>query len=330
MMAALLKLLSSARCFQIAFILLLAVTTLPKEEAMKLQVNLQVNGSTSLPDPATVNAFLQSNSSLANPLLPNKAPVQLQLCNASTIANAFQYYTLQHPGGCEKAPELVKKSNKAVKTLELVWLVWAPLAFALYLFALIGICCKSPWGLWAINALVGFPKQLEAHFGGHAPRDLLKYYTLTLLVLIAGLAYFSPLWFLAPPPSLGQTPLHSAALPDPASLNPFLYSSGQNVTLHLCTVRDAFQIYVGFSDSCNQTGDFLYPGVSLTKDNNHALRHGEWMSALLFVAAWISFSSWACILAGLICHSAGILYRICFYRHKVYSIEMQVPAGPAA
>ncbi|GAQ87581.1 hypothetical protein KFL_003620120 [Klebsormidium nitens] len=122
---------------------------------------------------------------------------------------------------------------------------------------------------------------------------------------------------------------HTGALPDPATLNPFLLSSGQNLTLHLCTVRGAFQVYIGFSDSCNQVGDFLYPGISLTKDNDHAFRHSSGMSALLFAAAWMSFTSWACIIAGLVCHSAGLLYRCCFLRQKVYSIEMQAPAGSA-
>eukprot|EP00243_Klebsormidium_subtile_P010473 TRINITY_DN55_c0_g1_i1.p2 TRINITY_DN55_c0_g1~~TRINITY_DN55_c0_g1_i1.p2 ORF type:complete len:116 (-),score=6.37 TRINITY_DN55_c0_g1_i1:1073-1420(-) len=103
-------------------IVLIAAVYVQEGESLTFEITVHVSGSTSLPDPSPLNAFLRNQSGLVNPLLPDHSPVQLQLCNSSVYYQPFDFYTLQHPEGCASAPGLLRSKPVGASALEAIWL----------------------------------------------------------------------------------------------------------------------------------------------------------------------------------------------------------------
>lgn len=119
---------------------------------------VHIDGNTSLPDPGPLNAFLRSTMNDSNHLM--EPVVQLQVCKSSIYTIPYDFYVIQHPGGCERPPlRLVRKSrselskrDRLIDELKLVCEVWALTVLGLLLFALLvrGLancfkCCSQGW-----------------------------------------------------------------------------------------------------------------------------------------------------------------------------------------
>lgn len=305
-------------------LVLLVLVFVQRAESFKLEVYLHVNGSTSLPDPKAVNAFLENNHSLFNPLLSHRPPVQLQLCNATIYSNLIDFYTLEHPGGCESAPGLLRNPDTALRTLEAVWLIWAALMAAFFVLWITSCGYSENFRDCASNALLCFPKVMRIEYGGEIPRCIRFECIAAGFILIAFLTPGVVVFYNA---YLGQTDLHAAPLPDPGNLTQFLHSGGQNVTLYRCMIRKAFHVYIGFSGSCGQIDDYLYPEVKqLIGVKKHAFRHTGGMVVLLCVCGVITCLSWLYIVFGFVCHLIGICIW-CHERRKAIRHVAQAPSG---
>jgi hypothetical protein len=161
----------------------------------------------------------------------------------------------------------------------------------------------------------------------------------TILAIILGMVPFLFLCF----EYVAIDKLLPAPLPDPASLNIFLRSSGQNVTLSLCTIRRAFQVHIGFSDSCDQISNSLYPELehSLTTvettsstdtDDLEDFSHGVPLGILTAFAGLVTWLSWVLIAVGALAYFAGVVYFCCQCccgrsQAKVHDVEMQDAAS---
>lgn len=293
-----------------------------------VQVSMQVDGSTSLPDPAPLNAFLQSNTTLTNPLIPSQPPLELQICNASILNQpAFNFYTIQHPGGCGSAPGLASnpKQEKVVSLYETIILLWYCTLLAFICFCAAG-CYVSERVRLSVDCVWQGYRQLEAATW----RTTYRRERRSSLYGIArwmfspgfhGVPIYFALSFLGVGLYLdryGVKHLEVVALPDPSDLNNVLRSNGQNVTLSLCSVDRGFQVYVGFSNGCNQLGRILYTDVWYPATNLKAA-HGPLVMVLMCVTSAVAFSSWF-FLAG------GVLYGCCSYWHSREIVENLVTA----
>lgn len=81
--------------------------------------------------------------------------------------------------------------------------------------------------------------------------------------------------------------------PDPVPLNRFLSTTtGQNVTLYLCTIRNAFQVYLGFAESCDlEVQQQLYLGVYATAESVDPFARSGGIVALMIVATILMFGT---------------------------------------
>lgn len=118
-----------ARCYGAFLILsLLLPVSVQQSESADFTIEvlvMHVEGNTTLPDPDPLNAFLAQNDSLFNPLFHSDPPLQLQICNSSIYKQPFNLYTIEHPGGCAKAPGMAKdaKQRKLLQAYErLCWI----------------------------------------------------------------------------------------------------------------------------------------------------------------------------------------------------------------
>eukprot|EP00243_Klebsormidium_subtile_P010474 TRINITY_DN55_c0_g2_i1.p1 TRINITY_DN55_c0_g2~~TRINITY_DN55_c0_g2_i1.p1 ORF type:complete len:342 (-),score=-1.80 TRINITY_DN55_c0_g2_i1:521-1546(-) len=321
-------------------VLIAAVCVQEGESQLTLEITVHVDGSTSLPDPSSLNAFLRNQSGLPNPLLPDHPPVQLQLCTSSVYSQPFDFYTLQHPGGCASAPGLLRSKPRAASALEAIWLAWAAVLLAGRV--LIGVirsrmsatdradcasrCCSRLVPVRAERLHMQTAKEVAMCISQSSA-------CITFVAIIPALFLCSSY--------VAIDNLLPAPLPDPASLNVFLHSSGENVTLSLCTIRKAFQVYIGFSDSCNQVSNSLYPELEVSParvetagstyiSDLHDFSHGVPVAILTFFAGWITCLSWANIAVGSLAYFAGIVYFCCCGRStraKVHDVEMQDAAS---
>jgi hypothetical protein len=312
-----------------SIILIAAALSVQEGESLTVETTyrVHVDGSTNLPDPSNLNAFLLNHSTLLNPLLPDHPPVQLQLCTSRVYSQPFDFYTLQHPRGCASAPGWITSKSVDARVLEAMWLAW----FTVLLTGLV-LNCVMPSRMsalkgWAIRCCYSLvPASPE---GIQIPANITAAFP--CLIAIAAFVLFLPVvalnFFYA-----AMDKLLPAPLPDPASLNAFLQSSGQNITLSLCTIRREFQVYIGFSDSCNQLSASLYPELSATcKETTTdtgvpvAFSHGVALGIFTLFAGFYSCLSWLVIAVGALAYFAMVVYFRCCGRRraKVHDVEMQ-------
>lgn len=294
-------------------------------------VVVHVDGSTSLPDPGPINRFLKVNTSFVNPLFPSHPPLQLQVCNSSLYRTAFNFYTAEHPGGCGKAPDMVRNANqdRIVRTFEKVCWIWNGVFFGLIILCLICWHLNSSFKdsltksrIWLEEALFGFDSCSKRAFG------------LAWMVVSNVGGVFLGVYLYCQ--NFGQLHLDPLKLPEPKILNQVLASSGQNVTLYLCTIRGAFQVYIGFAQSCDQhqVQDAFYPEVSAP--TFPVMARGTGVGILTGIASMIMFMS-ALFFTGGLLHCCffcwpNVLAKGCRWlkkRGKVYNVEMQAPPGSA-
>lgn len=300
-------------------------------------LHLEVNGTTSLPDPGPPNAFLRNNQSLFNPLFPAPhPPLQLQRCNSTIYQiNAFDFYTLQHLEGCGTAPGLVKDLNRARMTRKYDNMVkiWAVIVLALVtLLILVGILCPSfAAGVCGCLGKTIIPPRIP----GHAHRTWVIGFLLFMFITLLGCSASFILGIALYGARIGVKVLVPAKLPDPATLNPFLSTSNQNATLYRCTIRDMFQVYVGFADSCDQLQSCIYPGVVRRDGGPPRLAHGAGVTFVMMMVSVLTYASSVMIVAGTlycccccwpISRSVGKAFREC---KQVRSVELQAPNGSA-
>ncbi|GAQ87578.1 hypothetical protein KFL_003620100 [Klebsormidium nitens] len=257
-------------------------------------VHMKVNGTTSLPDPGPLNDFLRQNESLFNQLFPDpQPPLQLQKCNATIYQiNAFEFYTLQHPRGCESAPGLAKDpaQERMVRKYDKIVGIWAVAVLALVIllgcvwlvspkFAA-GVC--QCLGKMLVPPRYGNPQYNEIWVLGFCFLFLCTTLLGWFASFITGIVVYGAF--------IGVKHLDPAKLPDPASLNQFFLNRNQTATLYQCTIRDMFEVYVGFADSCNQLQSCIYPGVA-RKDGPPPFAHGGGVTFVMMMASVITYAS---------------------------------------
>jgi hypothetical protein len=251
----------------------------------------RIDGNTSLPDPGPINAFLRSTSNDSNPLM--EPLMQLQVCKSSIFSIPFDFYVIQHPRGCESPPlRMVRKSrselskrDRLIDELKLVCEVWALTVLGLFFFALLvgGFvnyfkCCSQGWTYfsgsrdrrWGMAVFVATASSASL-YGAILP---------ACVYVGEGLKKMK-LW----------RPAHT--LPDPVMLSQILSSSSLNVTLHLCEIKEMYEVYLGFADSCDQVASSLYPQADISMPKPL----GPAMLLLQGFAAFITFGSWIFLLA---------------------------------
>lgn len=302
-------------------------------------VHMVVDGTTSLPDPGPLNAFLGQNKSLFNPLLPAPhPPLQLQRCNSTIYQiNAFDFYTLQHPGGCGSAPGLVNdpKQERLMNKYDEIVLIWAIVVLGLLDIFLIWplVSKQTAKGTFDFLGKALFPPRRPAgnpHFDQTWLDGCLVFEVITWLGCAASII----LAFAIYTTYIDVKYLVPAELPDTVSLNHFLSTSNQTATLYRCTIRDVFQVYVGFADSCDQLESCIYPGV-VRKRGPPPSAHGAGMSFLMIVASITTYASCVLILMGtLYCccccgHISKSVRKELRERKQVQSVEMQDANGSA-
>lgn len=297
-------------------------------EFVQVIYHVQVDGSTSLPDPGPLNAFLQGNESLFNPLFPDHPPVQLQICNASVYQTPVNFYSIQHPGGCGIAPGWGKKPDpdhdKLVHTYEILCLVWNTGLFGLVILFLIGRRISDQFKnlTKSMGEWLGLRSELDDPEFEHDECS-----ASVVISLLGAIWPGSILYILV----FGSIRMSLVSLPDPTSFRHVLASSGQNVTLYLCTIRDLFQVYIGFADSCQQLQELLYPEALPPAHFNNA--RGAGMFVLMLTASMLMWGSGVFIAMKLVkfffcacgpCRGIEALIEKRHQQSKVYGdLEMQ-------
>lgn len=292
-------------------------------------VHREVEGTASLPDPDVINAYLQAETDLVNPLLHGKHPLQLQKCNSSMFNVAFDFYTVQHPGGCASAPGWARdpKDEKRIAIYEKACWITDIAVVALFVLRVLLSMYSSAFRE-GVQKLRGFLSEL-LNFRDPRKSCIERHFLF--------LWWIWPFWGLLGLVMYGiffaGRSSHFVQLPDPSDFNRVLTSQGYNVSLSLCTVKDAsifpdpnFQVYVGFADSCDLVDGSVYPG-NVSPGGYHGV-HDTGMTLLMLAASFLAFSGWAFF-------GFGVLYACLFMapglvvKRKVHNVEMQAPAGSA-
>ncbi|GAQ80617.1 hypothetical protein KFL_000580110 [Klebsormidium nitens] len=224
----------------------------------------------SLPDPDVINAYLRSNTSLRNSLLPGTPPLQLIKCHVYLMqtGNLFNFYTADHPGGCEEAPRTALKPMSSYSASEIFWTLTFPrwLCFWPFLLALGFVHFVL---LSRLNET--YERRKRSGVLTAAEEKAAGFFFVAAFALLYG-SLFGGFIF-----AVGWTDteeLYPQLLPDPASnINSIFQTSNVSLNLHVCnatsplTGRDVtlFQFYTGMPQSfCSQLleakavyGDFL-------------------------------------------------------------------------
>lgn len=315
---------------------------LQSHDFVQVSYRMQVEGSTNLPDPAPLNAFLKGNTTLVNPLFASHPPLQLQVCNASILNRpAFSFYTVQHAGGCDSEPGLASnpKQEKAVSRYDTIILLWD--SALLVLFCLYGAgWCLSERVRVSTDKFWNGDRRLEAEMWrppSYRRERKWSFDDVVAALLLGSLVCltFGVLAYLLYTCNLGLKHLEVVPLPDPSDLNNVLASNGHNVTLHLCSVRDVFQVYIGFSKGCDQLRLILYPGVYFPYDN--PMVHEPFVVTLMIIASAIAYLSWV-VLAWAILYGCYSIWNSRESVGELFStggqekcgIDMEAPSGSSA
>lgn len=301
---------------------------------------VEVEGNTSLPDPAPLNAFFRDNTSLVNSLFPSHPPLQLQKCNASLYQTPFDFYTIKHPWECSKPPGRISDpdQDRLVHIWERVCLISNTVILGAIVLCLIGLQLSKYSEYWqnADRPARWLREVLDLCHLYRPEREMVFVIPWIITTPIAGIFLGVPLYL----DVLGVKHLIPVHLPDPGSLNHVLASNGSSITLYPCTVRDIFQAYVGFAESCDQLQGWFYPDLQTPETNLKAAR-GPGITFLMTVASIFTFASWIFfVLLVLYCfffcwpeYVRETVPEWCnkvkklFERRRVFNIEMQAPAG---
>lgn len=304
-------------------------------------VHMHVKGTASLPDPSPLNAFLRQNTSLFNPLFPAPhPPLQLQKCSSTIYqTNAFDFYSLQHPGGCGSAPGFAKDPDqeRMVHKYDKIVGMWAGVLLGLAVLLgcvwlvipnLAARVCSCLGKMLVPPAVPSSPVYNDNWFIG-----FLVLVCITMVGLMASF-FLGIFMYLG---VIGIRRMKPAELPDPVSLNHFLSTSNQTATLYLCNIRNLFEVYVGFADSCGQLQDSIYPGQTpyIHTATLPPAAHGSGISFLMILASMVTYASWVVILTGTLycCCCCGPIFksvrRELRERKQVRSVELQAPSGSA-
>lgn len=322
-------------CQGVLYIALCAAAFVQVTEAFSLTINVR---TTRLPDPGPLNRFLRENASQPNPLVPLHPPLQLQLCNASVYDNLFDIYTIEHPEGCATAPLMVRPGQdhrrQGLAVFEQVCSVWALITLGLLAMLLVGVCIGGS----EFRAYVGdllkprLVKELNAGVrSGTAVKcgNMKQWFVVFWYTVPFALTQAVPPIYVA---LAKQTAAILVPLPDPAIFNTTLASTDLNLTLTRCTIRDIFQVYVGFSDGCDQLQDSIYPTAKHA--SSRPLNHGVAMSIWLNVAVIIASVSWWMIAMWALYHVSRCVVATHRKLKKVWGrsdtggdVEMQAPAS---
>jgi hypothetical protein len=260
-------------------------------------------GNFTLPEPAIINAYLRTNTSLRNHLLPSNPPLQLIKCEVYLLQmkGLFNFYTADHQGGCAEVPGMKRKPYEAYSEREKFWLFqlrsslcsW-PTVLALVAVNVFYIYCLHSFdrnffdiiGYWQRprrSACEDFASRIAA---GGALVFWCESFIVGLILAIVWDEIYVP------------HPLH---LPDPASsINPFLRSSSISLSVQRCTVAppDAdeyffYDFYTGMPDSlCPQiqAARALYPDQEVALLEQYKYKDSIDLSGVRF---WLAVLHWA-------------------------------------
>lgn len=181
------------------------------------------------------------------------------------------------------------------QTYEKVCLTWDAPLLGLVLFYIIGCQLSHLFKRCASRALERLATFLIDWSRISAGRGE-AWLTLSLLAGVIGGMLLYPEFF-------GATKWDLVQLPDTAKLNQLLTLAGENVTLFPCTVKSAFQVYVGFADSCPQLQDCFQP--EFFSHNRSRLAHESVLFTVLMMLASMVFFGSGTFLA------IGVLYGVC-------------------
>lgn len=300
---------------------------------------VEVDGNTSLPDPGPLNEFLSRNTSLVNPLFPKNPPLQLQKCNAILYKTPFDFYTVQHPGGCSRPPRRVKEPERhsLVLTWERVCQITNAAYFGTLVLCLIGrkLCKYSKYLQYADRPARWLGQMLNLSDNSRPTSDVvficcLMVFFFLMTGLFPGVFLYAFIF--------GEEHLSPLQLPDPGSMDHVLASIRHNVTLYRCTVGGTFQAYVGFAESCEQLQGCIYPGLVTPSRTKPA--HGPGITFLM-AAASVTTLAWWIVTVLLVIYYCCFCWpdyvkkgcdwvRDVFKRRRVFNLEMQAPAGSGA
>lgn len=295
-----------------------ATTQILQGDTSRMLLASEDSGNMSLPDPDVINAYLRTNTTLRNTLLPGEPPLQLIKCHVYLMQTGilFNFYTADHPGGCEGAPRTAAKPLSSYSANDRFW------SFEL----------RESWIFsWPLLLALGFVHcfLLFKIFGGEDERHsahmtvaedpasmILSGLAGVLFVFSVCMGFCLALkWTVAGKP-------YPQLLPDPATnINPVLHSNNITLNLHACSGtsqelgRDVtlFQFYTGMPQSfCSQLlaakviyGDYL---DDLPKDVRFWYIGGPVIFLFLFPVRWTLLTSaifcWALLLIDVPCFLA--------------------------
>lgn len=249
-------------------------------------------GNLSLPETDLINAYLRTNTTFRNFLLPDYPPLQLIKCDVFVVqlGALFSFYTADHPGGCQEAPQKQLKPMAEHSAKERFWR-----------FELRNWLCFWPLSLTLVASGLLFLQYIERMKTAVKDQHRPQWRTFTTWVY-TGLAVLFICSFYGTLPLAGRywgdvDLLQELHLPDPAiTINPFLRSSDISLNLHRCTVLHPrstkialFDFYVGMPENiCSQ---FLAAGAIYADYVAKAPFEAYGRSGLerfgLFLARWI-------------------------------------------
>lgn len=309
-------LLSWATLLLAGFVHFSGAATIWESEMVPVYKSIEVNGNLSLPDPESLNAYLRENTGLLNPLLANHPPLQLQKCSFKYYNNTIDFYTFLHPANCSTAPGWALDSRQARRVYTYKKLLWTwNVAFAGLLILcyialrLSGRRFEEVAAGWFPNLNSPQTSLLEALYG-------------TLWFLLSAISWIPSIpvyatYFVSQKRYLPQ-------LPDPSLL------IGPADNLQLCTVRDVFQVYLGFADSCHRVQWWIYSEAWAPETEPLVQSFG--LTFFIVFANMLTWVTWTFLAGGVLywCFFEGPrLIKKLYQRRRVCNVEMQAPAGSA-
>jgi hypothetical protein len=226
-----------------------------QQGSMKSQVSQTAEGTVgnlTLPDPAEINAYIRTNTTLGNVLLPAYPPLQLMKCEVYLLQMKilFNFYTAEHPGGCAEAPGFAKLPKSAYSERQQFWLFgvrswlssWSAVLASLVGFAF-SACCHDRFELKTFWRSSSSRTPGSQHGRAVSSRSLfLLLFTFVVRSIIGPLICGSGIGCILVLAAawVRSDVLHPVHLPDPATvINPLLLASNTTLSLRRCSVLDS-------------------------------------------------------------------------------------------
>lgn len=252
-------------CYVLLLLLLLGGAAHGAEQKSPAIIATAVSGgfktviNATLPDPALINEYLQTDTELRNFLLPENPPLQLIKCKVYLYLldkreGLFNFYTADHMGGCREPPPVLPWPQEKYSESQKFWCfqlrAWmCSWHFILQLMAIHGVIGLLLFSIWV--AIGGPPDSFSSADDGREPGTEPEEMPELLIVMVPLFIGFA-LSFAWSDVDL----LHRLQLPDPVTgINPLLSSHNISLSLRRCSVpwpgtTDAllFDFYTGTAD----------------------------------------------------------------------------------